>query len=210
MNNTIVKDLPSGTELLENQVAGHTFRIGTDEIGRYTNVSIFINIQISLLLLLLCISFSWIGMLKDQHDGSVMKAAIKPMCGIREIKFYEQLQKNEICSHMEILRELVPEYRGTVKCLFRGKMIDFIKLADITHEMVEPCVIDIKIGKRTWDPSASVEKQKAEEQKYQLCKQNLGFCIPGFQVYDIKSGRIKRYGKEYGKKLTHETVEDGE
>lgn len=31
---TIVKDLPSGTELLENQVAGHTFQIGTDEIGK--------------------------------------------------------------------------------------------------------------------------------------------------------------------------------
>lgn len=150
-------------------------------------------------------------MLKDQHDGSVMKAAVKPLCGIREIKFYEQLQKNEnISPQMDILRELVPEYRGTVKCLFRGKMIDFIKLADITHDMAEPCVIDIKIGKRTWDPYASAEKQKAEEQKYQSCKQNLGFCIPGFQVYDIKSGRIKRYGKEYGKKLTHETVKDGE
>lgn len=149
-------------------------------------------------------------MLKDQHDGSVMKAAVKPMCGIREIKFYEQLQQNEINQQMEILRELVPEYRGTVKCLFRGKMIDFIKLADITHDMAEPCVIDIKIGKRTWDPFASAEKQKAEEQKYQACKQNLGFCIPGFQVYDIKSGRVKRYGKEYGKKLTQETVKDGE
>lgn len=150
------------------------------------------------------------GMLKDQHDGSVMKAAVKPMCGIREIKFYEQLQQNEISEEMEILRELVPEYRGTVNCLFRGKMIDFIKLADITHDMAEPCVIDIKIGKRTWDPFASAEKQKAEEQKYQACKQNLGFCIPGFQVYDIKSGRVKRYGKEYGKKLTQETVKDGE
>lgn len=30
---TILKEIPSGTELLENQVAGHTFQIGTDEIG---------------------------------------------------------------------------------------------------------------------------------------------------------------------------------
>lgn len=30
---TILNDLPSGTELLESQVAGHTFQIGTDEIG---------------------------------------------------------------------------------------------------------------------------------------------------------------------------------
>lgn len=156
------------------------------------------------------LSLSSVGMLKDQQDGSVMKAAVKALCGIREIQFYEQLQKKEIGPQMEILRELVPEYRGTVKCLFRGKMIDFIKLADITHGMAEPCVIDIKIGKRTWDPFASAEKQKAEEQKYQACKKNLGFCVPGFQVYDIKTGRIKRYGKEYGKKMSHETVKDGE
>lgn len=32
---TILKDLPDGTELLENQVAGHTFQIGSDEIGNY-------------------------------------------------------------------------------------------------------------------------------------------------------------------------------
>lgn len=30
----IIKDLPCGTELLENQVAGHTFQIGSDEIGK--------------------------------------------------------------------------------------------------------------------------------------------------------------------------------
>lgn len=35
ISQTILKDLPNGTELLENQVAGHTFQIGTDEIGRY-------------------------------------------------------------------------------------------------------------------------------------------------------------------------------
>lgn len=87
--------------------------------------------------------------------------------------------------------------------------VDFIKLADITHGMAEPCIIDIKIGKRTWDPLASPEKIQAEEQKYQACKKNLGFCIPGFQVYDIKTGRIKRYGKDYGKKLNVDSVKDG-
>lgn len=149
-------------------------------------------------------------MLKDKRDGCVMKAAVKPLCGIREIQFYERLRrKNEVDSHTAMLRELVPDYQGTVKCMFRGKLIDFIKLADITHGMSEPCIIDIKIGKRTWDPFASIDKQKAEEQKYKACKHTLGFCIPGFQVYDIKSGRIKRYGKEYGKKLTAENVEDG-
>ncbi|XP_031627181.1 inositol polyphosphate multikinase isoform X2 [Contarinia nasturtii] len=180
ISQTIVKDLPRGTELLENQVAGHTFQIGTDEIG----------------------------MLKDQQDGSVLKAAVKPICGLREIKFYEELMRDSTEPSIEHLRKLVPEYRGTVKMSFRGKVIDFIKLADITHDMDEPCVMDIKIGKRTWDPEATKEKILAEEQKYEACKQNLGICIPGFQVYDIKTDRIRRFGKEYGKKLDQNTVKD--
>lgn len=32
-----MKDLPHGTELLENQVAGHTFQLGTEEIGKFFN-----------------------------------------------------------------------------------------------------------------------------------------------------------------------------
>lgn len=45
--------------------------------------------------------------------------------------------------------------------------------------------MDIKIGQRTWDPLADEEKRKCEESKYYECKQGLGFCIPGFQIYDL-------------------------
>lgn len=31
--NTLMRDLPSGTEPFEHQVAGHTFELGTDSIG---------------------------------------------------------------------------------------------------------------------------------------------------------------------------------
>lgn len=72
--------------------------------------------------------------------------------------------------------------------------------------MTEPCVIDIKIGKRTWDPLASEAKRMVESSKYVRCKENVGFCIPGFQVFSIKAGKIKRYGKEYGKSLDENTV----
>lgn len=47
ISQAILKDLPTGTELLESQVAGHTFQIGTDEIGnsQFTMFSIFILID---------------------------------------------------------------------------------------------------------------------------------------------------------------------
>lgn len=37
ISQSILKDLPPGTELFESQVAGHTFQIGTDEIGKHLN-----------------------------------------------------------------------------------------------------------------------------------------------------------------------------
>lgn len=36
VSQAIITDLPNGTELLENQVAGHTFHVGSDEIGEET------------------------------------------------------------------------------------------------------------------------------------------------------------------------------
>lgn len=75
--------------------------------------------------------------------------------------------------------------------------------------MLEPCVIDIKIGRRTWDPLAPTQKRESEDSKYKQCKETVGFCIPGFQVYQIASGSYKKFGRDYGKKLDQNTVKDG-
>jgi len=108
------------------------------------------------------------------------------------------------------LKDLVPEYRGTQTKKVQGREINFIRLTDLTQDMLEPCILDVKIGQRTWDPLASEAKRTTEDAKYKACKDNLGFCLPGFQVYSISSGKVKRYGREYGKKLTADTIKDGE
>lgn len=41
--------------------------------------------------------------------------------------------------------------------------VEFIKLSDIAHGMLEPCIMDIKIGNRTWDPWSSPEKRATED-----------------------------------------------
>lgn len=171
---------PEGVQPLENQVAGHTFEQGTDILG----------------------------LLKNLDDGSILKPAGKVLCGVREIKFYETIQAATTEKDLVPLKEFIPGYKGHLKLPIDGKPVEFIKLADLTHGMLEPCIMDVKIGCRTWDPLATPEKRKAEESKYQACKRNLGMCIPGFQVYSIVNGRRMRYGKEYGKKLTEVTVKD--
>lgn len=66
--------------------------------------------------------------------------------------------------------------------------------------------MDVKIGKQTWDPNASVEKRAAEDAKYTESKKEYGFCIPGYVVFNIKTNKFEKFGKEDGKKLGKDTT----
>ncbi|KAG5871056.1 hypothetical protein JTB14_037470 [Gonioctena quinquepunctata] len=126
------------------------------------------------------------GMLKQ--NGVVFKPILKKDNGDREIHFYENIQ-NSMDKPLIELRNLVATYYGT-------------------KNLTEPCIMDVKIGKRTWDPTASFKKITSEETKYHDCKRDLGFCIPGFQVYKISNNHFIKHGNEYGKTLNKERVED--
>lgn len=77
--------------------------------------------------------------------------------------------------------------------------------------MHQPCIVDLKMGKQTWDPVATEEKQRKEDSKYVECKTKLGFCIPGLHTHHISSGgELRKYGRDYGKKLNERTAIDGE
>ncbi|CRL03185.1 CLUMA_CG016529, isoform A [Clunio marinus] len=171
--------IPKGYVNMTHQVAGHTVHVGTDEIG----------------------------LLKSIDDGSVLKPGGSQWCAAREIKFYEQLLTSTDPAVLP-LKEFVPEYRGTQTLTIGNKTINFIKLQDLTHGMLEPCIIDIKIGRQTWDPLATDAKKEAEASKYQQCKTTVGFCIPGFQTYHLISNTYKKFGRDYGKKLNQNTVTD--
>lgn len=63
------------------------------------------------------------GILKDQEDGTIIyKSASKVLCGEREISFYESIQNGQD-PFMNMLKELTPQYRGTVKISIGGKQV---------------------------------------------------------------------------------------
>lgn len=185
--------LPSSTLLLPHQVAGHVCQVGKDTIGI---------------------------LLDQQQPGTVLKAANKPVCGEREIQFYQRVYGDDGADAADEaaevadadcwrqLRALTPHFYGTVRMPVAQRTVDFMRLSDLTHGMRRPCVMDVKIGARTWDPLATTSKIVAEQQKYAVCKNLLGFCIPGFQVYaaadagDADGGDVQRFGKDFGKSLT--------
>ncbi|XP_057326139.1 inositol polyphosphate multikinase [Microplitis mediator] len=146
-----------------------------------------------------------IGMLK--RNGRIYKPGIKEALYEREKDFYEKI-KTSSDEIYKALSKITPEYFGSVEFNVNKKPVKFLILQDITEGMIEPCVMDIKIGKRTWDPLAGPAKKLKEEFKYKEFKQIHSLCIPGFQYYDITTGNFRKFDKNYGKKIKPDAIFD--
>lgn len=97
-----------------------------------------------------------------RQNGIVLKPIVKKEIGEREVWLYQKLHDTMDKTLIE-LRNFVPLFYGTKKVTVDGKEFDCIVLEDLTANLKEPCVMDIKIGKRTWGPNASYEKISNEE-----------------------------------------------
>ncbi|CAG9565057.1 unnamed protein product [Danaus chrysippus] len=140
-------------------------------------------------------------------DGTILKPILKESQK-REVEFYERIMSSNRPDLVQ-LRKFIPKYYGVRKFTYNGFEQDYIMLEDLTDGMLEPCVMDLKIGRITYDPYASADKIKREESKYTRCKQQYGFCIPGYQVYRVggaRDGELVRGGKEQGKRLYGEQI----
>ena len=79
-----------------------------------------------------------------------------------------------------------------IKCI----SVKYLQLEDITSKYKKPCVIDIKVGKITYDPDASEEKKRKESTKYPPLHK-IGFQLRGFRVRNYKSLRLIVGMKQY-------------
>lgn len=57
----------------------------------------------------------------------------------------------------------------------------YLKLEDVTHHFVKPCIMDVKLGQRSYDPFASQEKREQQIRKYPLMEE-IGFLVLGMRV----------------------------
>ena len=58
---------------------------------------------------------------------------------------------------------------------------EFMVLTDMTSPYTRPAILDIKMGKRTYDPLADREKQEKEVSKYPALE-IIGFRLLGYKV----------------------------
>lgn len=71
--------------------------------------------------------------------------------------------------------------------LYSGLLTDlYLKLEDVTHRFKKPCIMDVKIGQKSYDPYASAEKIKQQVSKYPLMEE-IGFLVLGMRVRSSSS-----------------------
>ncbi|KAG8225682.1 hypothetical protein J437_LFUL001714 [Ladona fulva] len=159
---------------LESQVAGH------GSLGSRSRSGIYLHVR----------------------DGYIVKPIEKTALFEKERKAYDFINSKKDEVNLK-LQEFLPQYYGVRKLRLEGKDVNALALQDITHDLLMPCVMDVKIGRQTWEPDAPEEKIKVEKGKYVECRRDLGFCIPGIQ-YCLTVGtelQLIKHGKEYGKSL---------
>jgi 1D-myo-inositol-tetrakisphosphate 5-kinase/inositol-polyphosphate multikinase len=66
---------------------------------------------------------------------------------------------NSVCLYSNLIVNLV----------FSNSDVRFIILDNVANDFVEPCIMDIKIGRQTWDPEATLEKRKNEDVSHHCC-----------------------------------------
>lgn len=57
----------------------------------------------------------------------------------------------------------------------------YLRLEDVTRRFRKPCIMDVKIGQRSYDPFASQEKRQQQIRKYPLMEE-IGFLVLGMRV----------------------------
>ncbi|CAK6966744.1 inositol polyphosphate multikinase [Scomber scombrus] len=144
-----------------------------------------------------------------QHpDGTVLKQLQPPPRGPREMQFYSMVYAEDCCDPCLLqLQNHLPKYYGTWSSPDSPNDL-YLKLEDVTRRFVKPCIMDVKLGQRSYDPFASQEKREQQIRKYPLMEE-IGFLVLGMRVYKLCSDTFDSYDQHYGRGLVQDTIKDG-
>lgn len=152
------------------------------------------------------------GVLLCKKTNRLLKPLQSPPRGPTEVQFYENVwngraieSKDPDASIFIRLKDFVPRFYGTRKISCSGNKGEFIELENLTVSFQKPCVVDIKIGSRTWDPLASKEKIEYEKSKYPYAEK-LGFRFLGCMIYRDNVSLYEFRDKDWGKNLNEDEI----
>jgi len=137
-------------------------------------------------------------------EGCILKPIQPPPRGDREVEFYQTVNSS-VNPEIAQFVQFIPQYFGTCK----KKDGKFMMIENLTKGMKKPCIVDIKIGAKTYGPDASEEKKEKSDATYAGTKKPFGFSVLGMSVYmGQHKEEFKVLNKEFGKNLTKDNIDD--
>uniref|UniRef100_A0A2K6FAB2 Kinase n=1 Tax=Propithecus coquereli TaxID=379532 RepID=A0A2K6FAB2_PROCO len=147
-----------------------------------------------------------------QHpDGTVLRQLQPPPRGPRELEFcnmVSQVYAADCAGGVLLeLRKYLPKYYGIWSPPTAPNDL-YLKLEDVTHKFNKPCIMDVQIGRKSYDPFALSEKIQQQVSKYPLMEE-IGFLVLGMRVYHVHTDSYETKIQHYGRSLRKETIKDG-
>ncbi|VVB17622.1 unnamed protein product [Arabis nemorensis] len=136
-----------------------------------------------------------LGPLVDD-EGRFYKPLQGDARGENEAKFYESFSLNkEVPDH---IHRYFPVYHGTqlVEASNGSGKLPHMVLEDVVSGYLNPSVMDVKIGSRTWYPDVSeVYFKKCIKKDRETTTVSLGFRVSGFKIFDHQESSFWRPDK---------------
>lgn len=134
--------------------------------------------------------------------------------GINELNFYRKVSSADFLEDqedeeqwnqkVEMLR-YVPRFYGSVTFADRQYLI----LKDLVFGYRCPCVMDVKIGFRTWYSAGDAKyNERARKKDEDTTQSTIGFKICGWQVYDVMKQKFHRVTKGKCKTMSQPQVRE--
>ncbi|VDK78258.1 unnamed protein product [Litomosoides sigmodontis] len=181
---TAVIELPASYEWYREQIAGHhpsVIRNGEREIG----------------------------LIKKIGSETLLKPVQEGVRGVCEVAFYNNLKyRNDENDVLTTFSVFVPEFYGLKTLRVGGKELDFIVMEDLACRYKCPCIMDIKVGRVTYDPNATKAKRLSEAVKYPE-QEILGFRLTGYRMhFDCGKKDLQVRDKQWGRSRNLENIVD--
>merc|ERR1711872_1212792 len=112
-----------------------------------------------------------------------MKPVQEGARGEREVMFFKTVT-NSINPEESLFKEFIPMFHGVQnKILEDGTNVEYLVMENLTEKYLKPCIMDVKIGARTYGPDASEKKRVQQDASYAGTKKPFGFSVPGMSVH---------------------------
>jgi hypothetical protein len=133
---------------------------------------------------------------------------IKEINFIKEVHFYEAVEALGAHNTQSPIT-FIPKYYGVLQSTETdGRRSSYIALENLSRNLKKPCVMDIKIGRQTFEPTVSEKKKQRNISKY-IFQHEVGFRVTGFKTFMETDGSYTNVEKSFGRSLKPEQVKNG-